>query len=113
MGRLAKVLFGVFDEGRVRFELENHAHDIYDAFHAIHAGSVRKATFFHYDELVRIIEAAHHAVGVPGVNKVHGARPLMGRNVLVSNLWEIRDIWAWLAPGWNDLQRKEVAKSAR
>ena len=101
----------MFDEGRVRFELENHAHDIYDAFHAIHAGRVRKETFFHYDELVRIIEAAHHTARVPGVSGVHEVRPLMGRNVLVSNLWETRDLWAWLAPEWNNLQREEVAKS--
>lgn len=29
-----QVLFGVVSEARVRFELENHAHDLYDAFHA-------------------------------------------------------------------------------
>jgi len=27
------------------------------------------------------------------------ALPIMGHDVLVSNLWEVRDFWAWLAPG--------------
>ena len=28
-----------------------------------------------------------------------GERPIMGPNVLVSNLWEVRDFWEWLMPG--------------
>lgn len=110
-----EVLFGVVSESRARFELENHAHDIYDAFHAIHARAVRRATFFHFDEMVHIIEAAHHVAGAPGVCGVPGepARPLMGHNILVSNLWEVRDIWDWLAPGWSDIKTKEAARPAR
>jgi hypothetical protein len=40
------VLLGVFHVTRVRFELENHAHDIYDAFQAIHSKAIDAATFF-------------------------------------------------------------------
>lgn len=35
------VMFGVFESVEVRFLLEHHAHDVYDAFHAIHARSIR------------------------------------------------------------------------
>ena len=35
------VLHGVFSKVRVRCLLENHAHDVYDAFHAVHARAVR------------------------------------------------------------------------
>jgi tryptophan 2,3-dioxygenase len=94
------------DEARVRFELENHAHDLYDAFQAI--------TFFHLDEMIRIIQGAHHAararVGIGGVSGVEAARPEMGHDVLVSNLWEVRDLWDWLAPGCNDPATKEAAR---
>jgi hypothetical protein len=100
----------------VRFELENHAHDVYDAFQAIHAAAVRKGTFFHLEEMIRLIEASHHAArarvvgGVRGVSGVEPARPEMGHDVLVSNLWEIRDLWDWLAPGWSDQTTKEAAR---
>ena len=40
------VLEGVFSSIRVRCLLENHAHDVYDAFQAVHAGRVRHSTFF-------------------------------------------------------------------
>ena len=38
---------------------ENHAHDVYDAFHAIHKTAVAKSTFFHWDEMIDIIKASH------------------------------------------------------
>ena len=41
------VLFGVFDWARLRFELENHAHDIYDAFQAIHQKRSGKVNLIH------------------------------------------------------------------
>ena len=134
-----QVLHGMVAEARARFELENHAHDLYDAFQAtggrwgklhqhvcdclravtvsvfflqaIHAGLVRKSTFFHLDEMIRLIESAHHVKGVRGVSGVSGEhRPEMGHKVLVSNLWEVRDIWNWLAPGWSDPSTKEEAR---
>jgi hypothetical protein len=43
------VLEGVFKTVRVRCLLENHAHDVYDSFHAVHAGRVKHSTFFHYE----------------------------------------------------------------
>ena len=36
------VLHGVFEEAKLLFLLENHAHDIYDAFQAIHASKVER-----------------------------------------------------------------------
>jgi hypothetical protein len=94
-----KVLFGVTKECRLRFELENHAHDIYDAFHSVHATAVTKATFYHFEELVDIIQKSHIAARDRHVSI--GCKPLMGHDVLASNMWEVRDLWNWLAPGWD------------
>ena len=81
---------------------------------AIHAGLVRKSTFFHLDEMIRLIESSHHVSGVRGVGGVSGQhRPEMGHKVLVSNLWEVRDIWNWLAPGWSDPRTKEEARPCK
>ena len=84
------VLFGVFDVARIRFELPDHAHDIYDLFQAIHKTAVCRATYFSLAELIDIIKSAHL-----------GGREtaLMGKDVLVSNLWQVRDFWEWLFPG--------------
>ena len=38
---------------------ENHAHDIYDAFHAIHKTAITRNTFYHWDEMINIIKASH------------------------------------------------------
>ena len=92
----------MFDEFRVRSELENHAHDIYDAFHAIHARAVKSASFYHWNELVDIIEQSHVAARQRHAKLEHGNRPLMGHHVMVTNLWRIRDLWDWLAPGYHD-----------
>ncbi len=37
------VLLGVFKTARVRFLLENHAHDVHDAFQGIHAKALEHA----------------------------------------------------------------------
>jgi len=37
------VLLGIFKTARVRFLLENHAHDVYDAFQGIHAKALERA----------------------------------------------------------------------
>jgi hypothetical protein len=71
------VLEGVFSSIRVRCLLENHAHDVYDAFQAVHAGRVRHSTFFCLDELRSIIRGAHE----------HGRdgtvlNPIVGHDVL-------------------------------
>jgi len=96
-----EVLHGVTDECRVRFELENHAHDIYDAFHAIHSQAVRKSTFFALDEMIAIIKSSHVAARDRHASIAAAGKPLMGHAVQVSNLWQVRDLWAWLAPGWH------------
>lgn len=92
------VLEDVCSKFRVRFELENHAHDIYDSFHAIHTRKVASTTFFTWNELVRIICEAH---GDPRDHRDPvWTQPssMMGHDVMVSNLWDIRDFWEWLAP---------------
>jgi hypothetical protein len=107
--RGGEVLYDVFDEFRVRFELENHAHDIYDAFHAVHARAVKTTSFYHWDELVDIIEKSHVAARQRHERLEHGVRPLMGHRVMVTNLWQVRDLWDWLAPGYHD--DKDAARS--
>ena len=47
----------------MRFELENHAHDIYDAFGGIHSAAVRGQTYFSLAELHGIIKSAHEVCG--------------------------------------------------
>lgn len=89
------VMFKVFRTGRARCELENHAHDIYDAYQAVHAVQARRSTFFHLDELRAIIEAAHRAS-----KDAQAMRPIAGHDVKVSNLWAVRDYWEWLCPGY-------------
>ena len=37
------VLLGIFKTARVRFLLESHAHDVYDAFQGIHAKALERA----------------------------------------------------------------------
>lgn len=118
---------------RTRFELENHAHDIYDLFHAIHKTAVKKSTFFHWDEMVNIIKGSHanslryeKRKREPGETTetaetatakrsawiaAAGVRPIMGPDVLVSNLWEIRDFWAWLFPGYHESPQDRDAQA--
>jgi len=85
---------------RVRFELENHAHDIYDAFGGLHTQLVRKSTYFTLEALRSLIAAAHRRdFGSRGRPVVEPKNPIMGRDVLVTNLWHVRDIWEWLMPG--------------
>jgi hypothetical protein len=104
------VLHGVTDTVRVRFELENHAHDIYDAFGAIHARAVRRQTYYSMSELHGIIQAAH--VLQDAGTAILPKNPLMGRDVQVTNLWEIRDIWQWLMPGHGESTVRGNAESA-
>jgi hypothetical protein len=94
------VLEDVCSKFRVRFELANHAHDIYDSYHAIHTRKVAATTFFTWNDLVRIIREAH---GDPRDRRDPvWTQPssMMGHNVMVSNLWGVRDFWEWLAPGY-------------
>lgn len=107
------VLFGVFDEARIRFELPDHAHDIYDAFQAIHKKAVCDETFYTLEELINIIKDAHRG----GVSRSSSAtrvepRALMGDDVLVSNLWEVRDFWEWLFPGHSKRPKESFALGA-
>ena len=86
---------GVCRQARLRMELEHHAHDVYDAFQAIHARTAKRNTFFYLDEMISLIIAAHDSSGDQGVQ-----HPVVGHDVKVSNLWEVRDFWEWLAPGY-------------
>ena len=98
------VLFGVFRRARARCELEHHAHDIYDAFHAVHAGRVKSSTFFFMEELISIIEASHGTA-----RDQAQLRPIAGHDVKVSCLWEVRDFWEWMAPGYTKVETREHA----
>ena len=91
---------GVFEQARVRFCLEHHAHDIYDAFHAIHSKALYQHTFFEYEEMIAVIKGAHVAARDRHAREGGGTHPIMGHDVQVSNLWQLRDIWEWLAPGY-------------
>ena len=107
------VLMGVFDEARIRFELPDHAHDIYDLFQAIHKTAVCDETFFTLEELINIIKSAHRG----GINRSSSAtreatKALMGADVLVSNLWEVRDFWEWLFPGHSKRDKESFARGA-
>jgi hypothetical protein len=107
------VLFGVFDEARIRFELPDHAHDIYDLFQAIHKTAVCDETFYTLEELINIIKSAHRG-GVTRSSSATRAEPraLMGDDVLVSNLWEVRDFWEWLFPGHGKRPKESFALGA-
>jgi len=98
------VLFGVFRRARGRCELEHHAHDIYDAVHAVHAGRVKASTFFFLEELMSIVEAAHEVA-----NDKSQQNPVAGHDVQVSCLWQVRDFWEWLCPGYTDEATREHA----
>ena len=52
---------GVFDSCRARCELEEHARDIYDAFHAVHARAVQRTSYYTLEELRGTVSAAHAA----------------------------------------------------
>ena len=121
------VLFGVFDWARLRFELENHAHDIYDAFQAIHKKGVVKSTYFTLEEMIAIIKASHSAdlrfggvggakyeasMGSTGSSEASMEKPLMGKEVTVSNLWEVRDFWEWLFPGHSENPKEATSRGA-
>jgi hypothetical protein len=84
--------------------VEHHAHDIYDAVHAVHAGAVRRSTFFHLEELINIIEAAHTIA-----KDKTSLKPIAGHDVKVSCLWQVRDFWEWLCPGYTDQKTREHA----
>ena len=52
--------------------------------------------------MIDIIRKSHGAARDRHDSIAAAGKPLMGHNVLVSNLWQVRDLWAWLAPGWHD-----------
>ena len=90
------VLEGVFDMARARCEVENHTHDLYDAFHPVHAVLVRDSSFWHFEEVRALIKAAHAR------QESNAKCPVIGHDVIVSNLWNLRDFWEWLCPGYTD-----------
>ena len=57
------VLQRVFTKVRVRFLLENHAHEIYDAFQAVSKNAVERNTFYLLAEMIDILKVAHRRRG--------------------------------------------------
>ena len=98
------VISGVFRRARLRCELEHHAHDVYDAVQAIHANMVKRHTYFHLEEMINLIQAAHKDSGDVGE-----MRPVVGHDVKVSNLFVVRDFWEWLAPGYTNESTRPYA----
>ena len=78
-------LEGVFKRVRVRCLLEHHAHDVYDAFHAVHAGRVKHSTFYTLDELHGLVRGAHDHIRDAAV-----LTPIVGHDVMAppSNAWQ-------------------------
>jgi len=73
------------------------------------AGIVRTACAVHTDIRLRfrhcatqITLAYSYLVCVPRrSNRLYGGtHPIMGPDTLVSNLWEVRDFWEWMFPGY-------------
>ena len=117
------VLFNCVESARLRFMLENHAHDIYDAFHAIHKRVIENNTFYTLEEMMELIRLAHksraertaaaasQASSAPQAPSAPQAAATptrasaldvtVGPEVLVSTLLDVRDIWEWLFPGRN------------
>ena len=106
------VLFDVVDEARLRLLLENHAHDIYDAFQGVRATAVDKASFCFLSELHDVIRAAHRGSRQKHEDYSIAGKPLMGHDVKVSNLWHVRNMWEWLAPGWEDKRSRQRSLSS-
>ena len=58
---------------------------------------VQRHTDFHLEEMLALIEAAHQQSRDDGE-----MLPAVGHDVKVSNLFEVRDFWEWLASGYTD-----------
>lgn len=102
---------GVINEGRLRCCMEEHAHDIYDAYHGIHVTRLSQETYFTLDEVEHIIKDAHRQAYDRHAAEGGENKPIMGHDVLVSCLWEIRDFWEWLVPGRNDETKQGTTSS--
>ena len=92
------VMEGVFRQARLRMELEHHAHDVYDAFQAIHARMAKRNTFFYLDEMISLIIAAHDSSG-----DQEAQHPVVGHDAKLPNLWAVRDflgvVCTWVHTG--------------
>ena len=120
------VLFGCFKSARLRFMLEHHAHDVYDAFHGVTKRAVERHTYYFMEELIAIIKGAHALAGEKVSSAARAGSTASaasaaaapeapgrgvsgwGHDVRVANLFEIRDVWEWLYPG-RDLARGACA----
>ena len=101
------VLEEVFTETRLRTEIEHHAHDIYDQAQSVHAPVVKRSTYWTHEELSSILKGAHRVDG----DGPRSLRPLVGQNLSVLNLFEARDFWEWLTPGYTDTKTRARALS--
>ena len=55
------VLEGIFTTVRANCDLKNHAHDLRDLLHAVHAVEVRNSLFYFIEKLQTLIKAPHSA----------------------------------------------------
>ena len=65
---------------------------------------MQASTVFAHCELIDIIKASHSMK-----HNVNCARPLVGHDVMVSDLFQVRDFWEWLAPGYSNPKTRPYA----
>jgi hypothetical protein len=46
------------------------------------------------------------------IKAVAGDRPIMGPDVLVSNLWVVKDLWDWMFPGYHKNEKEATQRGA-
>ena len=67
---------------------------------------VQRHTYFHLEDMIALIEAGHQQSGDD-----REMCPVVGHDVKVSNLFEVRDFWEWLAPGYTNPSTRPYALS--
>ena len=58
------------------------------------------STYYTMDDMADVIRNAHQSARARHAAEGGENKPIMGHNVLVSMLWEMRDFWEWLVPGY-------------
>ena len=66
----------------------------------IHATTLNKSTYYTMDDMADVIRNAHQSAQARHAAEGAENKPIMGHNVLVSMLWEMRYFWEWLVPGY-------------
>ena len=68
----------------------------------IHATALNKSTYYTMDDMADVIRNAHQSARARHAAEGGENKPIMGHDVLVSMLWEMRDFWEWLVPGYTE-----------